>query len=486
MKPKTDLIDSNTQLTYKLLFESNPLPMLVYARDSGRVLYANHAAAACYGHSVAQLVELHLSDIHHPEDWPEMRERMKLTASACLPQRVWRHRDVDGHTIYVEVDTEDVDLNDQQARIVLVRDVTQHHDDVKRLRQEHERMNAIVDASNEAIISTDVAGCIQTFNPGAERVFGHRAEHMLGRSVHLLLPERYRAAHARHLAVFAKSDGTPRMMGLRIVKGLHADGRELEMEGAIALVKIGADLVLISTLRDMTELLSADAERQAARTQLSHLTHRLMSQEKDLVKRIARLLHDQLGQTIAAMRLIFETISTLRSGKKSMQLQQLNLQMQALIDQAILQMRVVLVDLHPPMFDEHGLAAALDNEMRSRALSGSPIQLVFEVAPEVATLRWESGCEYAVFMIAREALENAIRHSNATLVTMTLSGSATELELTVIDNGRGIARDSHSKEGHLGMTGIMERAKSIDASVEIGPAPERGTRIRVHWVAAQQ
>ncbi len=483
MKTATEPAESHTQLTYRLLFERNPLPMLVYAQNSGRVLYANQAAAKCYGHSVEQLVELHLSDLNHPEEWPEMRESMKPTTANSVPHRVWRHRDIDGNTIFVEIDTEDLDLENQQARIVLVRDVTQHHDDVKRLRQEHERLNAIVNASNEAIISTDLDGRIQTFNPGAERVFGYSAKAMQGCNVDLLLPERYRIAHARHRAAFSESGGAPRMMGLRLIKGLHADGHELEMEGSIAQVKVGTGVVLITILHDMTALLAADAERQNARTQLSQLTHRLMSQEKELVKRIARLLHDQLGQTIAAMRLIIDTMMTLRPKKVPMKLQQLDLQMQALIEQAILQMRVVLVDLHPPMFDEHGLAAALDNEMRSRALNQSSIQLVFHVAPEVSAMRWESACEYAVFMIAREALENAIRHSNATLVTMTLSGSATELELTVRDNGRGINKDSHSKQGHLGMTGIVERAKSIEATVEIGPAPERGTCIRVHWKA---
>lgn len=484
MKATKEPAESDTQLTYRLLFERNPLPMLVYAQNSGRVLYANQAAATCYGHSVEQLVELHLSDLHQPEEWPDMLEGMKLSPAENIPHRVWRHRDIEGNTIFVEIDTEDVDLNKQHARIVLVRDVTQHHDDVKRLRQEHDRLNAIVNASNEAIISTSEDGCIQTFNPGAERVFGYRANDMQGRNVDLLLPERFRIAHARHRQAFAQTRSAPRMMGLRLIKGLHADGHELEMEGSIAQVRIGTGLVLITTLRDVTALLAADAERQNARTQLSHLTHRLMSQEKELVKRIARLLHDQLGQTIAAMRLIFDTMITLRPAKLPAKLQRLELQMQALIEQAILQMRVVLVDLHPPMLDEHGLAAALDNEMRSRALNQSSMQLVFHVAPEVAALRWESACEYAVFMIAREALENAIRHSNATLITMTLTGSTTELDLTVTDNGRGIASsNSQGKDGHLGMTGIVERAKSIDATVEMGAAPQCGTRIRVHWKA---
>ena len=485
MEPaNTRTAESSLQPTYRLLFERNPLPMLVYERDSGRVLFANLAAAGCYGHSVAQLVELHLSDIHHPDDWPTMQQSMELPATERLPQRVWRHRDRDGNIIHVEIETEDIDLLNMRARVVLVRDVTQRYQDAERLRQEHERLNAIVNASNEAIISTDVDGRIQTFNPGAERVFGYSAEALMGRNMDLLLPERFRMAHAKHRVAFAANSSTPRMMGLRIVKGLHADGREIDLEGSIAQVRIDTDLVLITTLRDVTELLAADAERQQARTQLSHLTHRLMSQEKDLVKRTARLLHDQLGQTVAAIRLIYETMAALRPGKMSPKLQRLDMQMQFLIDQAIHQMRQVLADLHPPMLDEHGLAAALDNEMRARALRESSMHLVFEVAPQVAHLRWESACEYAVFMIAREALENAIRHSQATRVVMSLRGNDTELELAVQDNGRGIAMGSEAKLGHLGMAGIMERAKSIGARVEICPAPEGGTRVSVYWRAA--
>ena len=484
MQNTTVLGESQFELTYRLLFERNPLPMLVYDKESGRVLFANLAAAESYGHSVEQLVELHLSDIHHPEDWPLMEERMKMSATETFPLRVWRHQDREGNVIQVEIDTEDIILSNMRACVVLVRNVTQRYKDAERLRQEHERLNAIVNASNEAIISTDVDGCIQTFNPGAERVFGYSADDMLGRSVELLLPDRFRMAHASHRAAFSGTISPPRMMGLRIVKGLRADGREIDLEGSIAQVTIDSGMVLITILRDVTELLAADVERQDARTQLSHLTHRLMSQEKDLVKRTARVLHDQLGQSVAAIRLTFEAMGALAPTKLSSKLQRLDTQMHFLIDQAIQQMRQVLAELHPSMLDEHGLAAALDNEMRSRALRKSSMRLVFEVAPEVSSQRWESACEYAMFMIAREALENAIRHSRATLLVISLRGNATELELAVQDNGRGFAAGGKAKLGHLGMAGIMERANSIGAIVEICPAQGGGTRVSVHWKAA--
>jgi PAS domain S-box-containing protein len=448
-------------------------------------LFANLAAAKCYGHSVTDLVELHLSDIHHPEDWNSMHAHMKQPSNEGSSQRVWRHLNSEGKSFDVEIETEDIDLNNMHARIVLVHDVTQRHSNEERLRQEHERLNAIVNASNEAIISTNADGCIQTFNPGAERVFGYSEKAIIGRSVDLLLPERFRAAHAVQRVAFNRSNSAPRMMGLRIVKGLHADGREIDMEGSIAQVKIDDAWILITILRDVTELLAVEAERQAVRTQLSNLTQRLMSQEKDMVKRMARLLHDQLGQTMAAIRLIYETMSALRPQKISPELRRLDQQMQSLIEQGIQQMRLVLADLHPPMLEQHGLAAALDNEMRSRALRGSSMKLVFKVTPEASCLRWESSCEYAIFMIAREALENAIRHSHAEQVVMSLSGSADELDLVVNDNGRGMAVVSVAKVGHLGMAGIVERGKSIGAKVQISPAPGGGTRVHVLWKSAR-
>ena len=471
-------------MTYQLLFERTPLPLLVCERKSGRLLHANHAAAACYSHSIDQLVKLSLYDLHAPEDRPHLQEHMSQPAGTDQPQRVWRHRGRAGNTIHVEMETADLDLQGIQARIVLLRDVTQQHSNEDRLRQEHERLNAIVSASNDAIISTDGAGTIQTFNPGAERVFGYSAESMLGCNVDLLLPARFRSAHSLARMAFAESATAPRMMGLRVVKGLRSDDSEIDLEGSIAKVLIDNESVLITSLRDITELLAADAERQTARTQLSQLTHRLMSQEKDLVKRIAKLLHDQLGQTVAAIRLIYETMTALGPAKVSPQLKRLDMQMQSLIEQAIQQMRMVLVDLHPPMLDEHGLAAALDNEIRSRALRQNAMQLVFEHAPGVAALRWESAFEHAVFMIAREALENAIRHSQATQVVMSLEGSTSSLLLEVRDNGCGMLLGHEPAVGHLGMAGIMERAKSIGASVETGPAHGSGTRIRVHWKAS--
>ncbi|RFO98541.1 hypothetical protein DIC66_01235 [Rhodoferax lacus] len=361
------------------------------------------------------------------------------------------------------------------------RDVTTQHEDSRRLQQERERLNAIVNASSEAIITVDTCGRVQTFSPGAERVFGYASAQILGENLSRLMPERFRTGHVQHQAQFAASEEPSRAMALNHVKGLHADGHEMDMEGSISQVTVGHKKVLIATLRDVTERNLADAERQAARAQLSDLARKLMSQEKDLVKRIAQALHDQLGQTTAAIRILHDTMGVLRKGKESREYLRLDLQLGKLIDQATRQVRMVLIDLHPPLLDEHGLAAALDNELRSRALSQKAMNFVLNVPPEVLEYRWPSAVEYGAFMIAREAIENALRHSQATVVTVNLGGDTRRIELEIADNGQGIAPAAGTKPGHLGIAGMLERAHSIGGVVSVAPNPGGGTSVGLRW-----
>ncbi|RFO94870.1 hypothetical protein DIC66_21285 [Rhodoferax lacus] len=369
---------------------------------------------------------------------------------------------------------------------VVFRDVTQHHIELERLNQEQARLNAIVNASHEAIISTDAHGLIQIFSPSAGRIFGVPHEAMLGKSVEMLLPERFRAAHTNMREEFARTQCTSgRMMGLRRVKGLRSDGVEIDLEGTIANVLIQGHPVLITTLRDVTHNLIAEAEQQVMRKRLSHLTHRLMLQEKDLIRRISLALHDQLGQTLAAVRIVHETIAALRSQGNSVEQSRLFGQLGTLIEQSIREVRVVLADLQPPMLGENGLAAALDNELRNRAGSQKDMQMVLQAPPEVAGIRWPAAVEHAVFMIAREAVENAIRHSGANLLKLSLAGSPADLTMEVWDNGCGYPANAEATAGHLGLAGMHERANSIGAHITLNSGDKGGAHLSLHWENAE-
>lgn len=371
-----------------------------------------------------------------------------------------------------------------QGLAVYFRDVTERRVPEQRLLEERETLSAVVNATNDAIISVDVEGRIKMFNPGAERIFRRTQASMQGQSIDVLLPERFREGHRQSLRHYAGSGGGSRMMGLGLVKGLRADGQELELESNISQVTVNQQQVLIANFRDVTERTRVDAEVRESRAQLSELTQRLMMQEKTLVKRLAQSLHDQLGQTMAAIRMAHETIMTLQAEKASSGVDRIQAQMGMLIGQAIRQVRQVLVDLRPPLLDEQGLAEALDNELRNRSLTQPQVDFSINVEPEVARMRWPTEVEYAAFMVAREAIENALRHSGASIVSMRLAGTPSSLRLEVADNGVGMAAGGIVRPGHLGIVGMHERAQAVGATVTIEPGEDRGTRVVFNWQLA--
>ena len=159
----------------------------------------------------------------------------------------------------------------------------------------------------------------------------------------------------------------------------------------------------------------------------------------------------------------------------------LQAQLGALISLAIRQVRQVLTDLRPPLLDEHGLAAALDNELRNRSSKVPQLDISVHVSPQVAQLRWPAEVEYAAFMVAREAVENALRHASATAVALRLSGSALNVLLEVSDNGVGMPADAAVRSGHLGILGMQERAHAIGAGVTVDSGATDGTRICFTW-----
>ena len=136
------------------------------------------------------------------------------------------------------------------------------------------------------------------------------------------------------------------------------------------------------------------------------------------------------------------------------------------------------------MLEEQGFVAALDNELRNRALAQPQVDISFHVVPELAQLRWPAEVEYAAFMVAREAVENALRHSGSPSVDVRLSGQADALAVDVVDDGAGIAQAASRKERHLGILGMHERAQMIGATVLVDSEAGRGTRVSFRWVAA--
>jgi signal transduction histidine kinase len=210
----------------------------------------------------------------------------------------------------------------------------------------------------------------------------------------------------------------------------------------------------VSTV-DVSELLKVEQALKTSQRQLAELTQRLLVQDQLTTQKVAQTLHDDLGQRLYACTMLLEPSPNAAEAQDIQALQDKQAKALSQIQAALISLRAVLVDLRPPFLEDGGVIPALKYELARIYPHGSQIDLIDLTTGQ----RWQPHIEYGVFMIAREAVLNAIQHADAQLITAQVAWAGSALTVTVQDDGRGIPEHLLlGRPGHLGITGMAPKS----------------------------
>jgi two-component system, NarL family, sensor histidine kinase UhpB len=228
---------------------------------------------------------------------------------------------------------------------------------------------------------------------------------------------------------------------------------------------------------DVTERRRAEESLRKSHGELRALSERLRTVREEERARIAREMHDEVGQALTALQMdvawLEKKLPSSASASRETLLAKLR-SMAELIDRTTASVQRIATDLRPGVLDELGLPAALEwyvREFEGRAGIACRIRSNLdgaELDPERAT---------AVFRILQEALTNVARHAGATEVEVHLSADDKRLVLEIKDNGRGVSEDRIAEGRSLGLLGMRERALSLGGDVSIRGDPGHGTLV---------
>jgi PAS domain S-box-containing protein len=339
------------------------------------------------------------------------------------------------------------------------------------------QMVAIVSSSDDAIVSKSLDGIILSWNPGAERLFGYTADEAIGKPITLIIPADRLDEERSILGRIRKGERVDHFETIRQKK----DGQLVNISLTVSPVKddLGRVTGASKVARDITERKEAEEARKDA-----EVSAKLLQVQDGERRRIARELHDGIGQLLVAIRMnvsqVFKEKERLSYPAAQCVAENLNL-----IEQAASEIRTVSYLLHPPLLDEIGLSPALASYVEGFS-QRSKVSVTLQVEPDFGRLPPEY--ELTLFRVVQECLTNVHRHSGSSTAAIKLSRTAQEIRLDVEDSGKGIDPAMTTKIAAgvsvgVGMRGMQERITSLRGRIIID-SDQSGTSIVVILPAA--
>jgi len=224
---------------------------------------------------------------------------------------------------------------------------------------------------------------------------------------------------------------------------------------------------------DITDQKNSEAALRAAADNLQALTRRLVEAEEAERRRIARELHDRVGQNLSALNI---NLDLALDAAGASPLRQRIEDSVSLVDATLQSIESVMAELRPPLLDEYGLGAALGWYAEEFSRRTGIAVALRDGKDAAADLRREAAV--ALFRIAQEALNNVAKHAGARQVRIELAREAEEIVIRVADDGAGFDTAAAARGKRWGMKTMRERAEAAGGRLEVDSAPGEGTIVR--------
>ena len=356
----------------------------------------------------------------------------------------------------------------------------------QKLGENEKLMRGIASALGEGVLVLDREGRLVFMNPEAERLLGWSEFEFAGRDVHDTI-------HYLH------SDGSPYPKeDCPVVDVLSRDSSYRSEDDVFVrkcgnifpvsyvvtpLMDEGELMAAVMAFHDITERKAAENELRESRRQLRELSMFLQSVREEERIRIARDLHDDLGQMLTALKIDLDWLISRCPCNRAAKVKvpEKLAAMSSLVGKTVDSVRRIAQDLRPNVLDDLGLAAAIEWQVEQfQERTG----IFCKLAMNREEYQLQDQVAISMFRIVQEAFTNVARHAGASQVTVTVDEDAHGISLRVKDNGTGFDMEKKRDSKSHGLLGIRERVIMFGGEIEIFSGVGQGTEIRV-WIPSE-
>lgn len=443
---------------------------IVQADAAGNMTLVNQRWCEMFGYSEEEMLSMNVLDITHESSKQGTLEAVGRLAAGGPDfeiEKNYSRKDGSIMPALSKVSAMRGKDGEYQGLVAVVIDMT----DRLKADAERSKLTAIIESSSDAIVSKDFDGTILSWNRSAQKMFGYTAEEAIGKNITILFPPERLAEEEEILVSVRNGRAYSDYETIRRRK----DGSLFPVSLTVSPIKNSkGDIVGISKIvRDITQRKEAEVMRRKS----ERLEIQAEFQEAER-RRIARDLHDHLGQQVTGLRLQLTSLKAV-CGDESNFVQKVD----GLIEQAQdldRDLSRLAFELRSPLVLEVGLRSALENLVTRWSTT---FQVHAECRVECDTdQRLSHELETNLYRIAEEALNNTSKYARAQSVNVIFRLKDEVVKLIIEDDGVGFDTSDHLKSrrehgGGLGILGMQERAELLGGTIEVESKPGLGTAI---------
>jgi PAS domain S-box-containing protein len=455
---------------FSIAFRVNPAPMVISTVDDGVVLDANDRFLSMIGYSRDELIGKESSKL---QIWVDYGARAsfikKFFKDGFLRDEAVQVRAKNGEIRDTLWSAELIKYKGREVVLSLLYEITERKHAEEALRESEKKYRTIVENINDAMYIHDLKGNIIDVNENACRMLGYERDKIVGANLSKIdnkwhrpeNPELERLLQEGHL-VFEREN-------------IRKDGSVMPVEVSVKIVHREGENFIQGFVRDITDRKRLTREIETSREQLRLLAAKLESSREEERTNLAREIHDELGQSLTALKLDLAWLSK-KLPKEQAELLVKTKSMQKLLDGNVKLARDITTRLRPAILDDFGLLAAIEWQASD---FGQRTGIKCLVKSNVKKINLSEDRSISLFRIFQEALTNIVKHSKASRVDVNLIKKNSTMIIEIQDNGKGIKKSELQKKGAFGILGIRERVSLLRGALDIDSLPGKGTTLRV-------
>lgn len=458
-------------------------PDMIFVHQDGKIIFMNPAGVRLLrGRDAGTFAGMAVLELTHPAFREAVRERMRQTASGeTVPLMEQKVRRCDGTYVDVEVSATGFIYQGRPAVQVVVRDITARLRAQEELRASEIRFQLLTRATTDIVYDWNMTANDIWWNENMRLIFGYEGRPgELGFNfwVSLIHPGDAERVHASLFGAIANG----KQFWADEYRFKRADGSYANVldRGYLVRDAQGKPVRMIGAMMDITDRKLTEQRLRDSREQLRALSAHLERVREEERTRIAREIHDELGQALTGLKMDLSWFAARLPDQPA--LHEKSAAMVKLIDSTVNAVRRLSTELRPPILDSLGLIPAIEwlaQEFEKR----TGVTCEFITAEDDLTVDEERTT--ALFRISQEALTNVVRYAQATSVRIILESDERQISLRVSDNGRGITDADAKGTKSFGLLGMRERARLLGGTFEIAGAPGGGTTLTVRIPSPQ-